>query len=169
MDLSKLITGFISFHRDLSKSVFMDFSKLLHEFVKVVLCISRSVTNKIMLKFDQDFKPCWSFCFVKVLKSQSTEWWMPWVRCAGSNVLFSSLQKRTKLMRIKIKIKLFHSHLILAVSIWYLMCAKYEHLDHPWPQNSERSKCIAHCTRFKSDFSPTIYDTRTGLKCIVLS
>ena len=46
MDLSKLITGFISFHRDLSKSVFMDFSKLLHEFVKVVLGISRSLPNK---------------------------------------------------------------------------------------------------------------------------
>ena len=52
---------------------------------------------------------------------------MPGVRCACGNVLFSSLHNRTKLMRIKIK--LFHSHLILAVSIWYLMCAKYEVLS----------------------------------------
>ena len=171
LDLPMLLHGFVKIDNWIYKFS-QGFVKIcIYGFLQVVTWICQSCSRYFSLfaKQNQDFKPCWSFCFVKVLKSQSTEWWMPWVRCAGSNVLFSSLQKRTKLMRIKIKIKLFHSHLILAVSIWYLMCAKYEHLDHPWPQNSERSKCIAHCTRFKSDFSPTIYDTRTGLKCIVLS
>ena len=55
-------------------------SQLLHGFVKVVLYISCSLPNKTKVKFDQDFKPCWSICFeVKVLNSQSTE-------CLGSAV-----------------------------------------------------------------------------------
>ena len=41
----------------------MDFSNLLHGFVKVVLCISRSLPNKTKTKFDRDVKACWSFCF----------------------------------------------------------------------------------------------------------
>ena len=39
------------------------------------------------LKFDQDFKACWSFCFeLKVLIESKCS--MPWVRCAFGNVFF---------------------------------------------------------------------------------
>ena len=41
----------------------------------------------IKLKFDQDFKACWSFCFeLKVLIESKCS--MPWVRCAFGNVSF---------------------------------------------------------------------------------
>ena len=53
---------------------YMDFSKLIHEFAKVVLCISRPLPNKTKLKFYQDFKACWR-CWM----SQSTQ-------CLGSGV-----------------------------------------------------------------------------------
>ena len=46
----------------------MDLFKLLHGFVKVVLSISRPLPNKAKLKFEQDFKAFWRFCFeLKVL------------------------------------------------------------------------------------------------------
>ena len=94
--------------------------------LRCFLCISRPLPNKTKLKFDQNFKPCRCFCFeLKVLNESKC--WMPGVRCACGNVLFSSLHNHTKLMRLKIKF--FHSHLILAASIWYLMCAKYEVLS----------------------------------------
>ena len=54
------------------------------DFFKVVTCISRPLPNKTKLKFDQDFKACWSFCFeLEVLKSNDS---MPWVRCAFGNI-----------------------------------------------------------------------------------
>ena len=63
----------------------MDLAKLLHGFVKVVLCISCPLPNKTKLKFDQDFKVCWSFCFeLKVLGK--AKYSMPWVSCAFGNV-----------------------------------------------------------------------------------
>ena len=50
------------------QSYFMDLLWLLHGFVKVVICISRPLTNETKLKFDQDFKACRRFCFeLKVL------------------------------------------------------------------------------------------------------
>ena len=59
----------------------MDLFKLLHGFVKVVLCISCSLPNKTKLKFEQDFKAFWCFCFqLKVLND--SKYSMPWVRCA---------------------------------------------------------------------------------------
>ena len=51
----------------------MDLLKLLCGFVEVVLCISRPLSNRIKLKFDQDFKAYWSFCFeLKVLNCYIT-------------------------------------------------------------------------------------------------
>ena len=47
----------------------MDLIKLLHGFVKVVLCISRPLPNKTMLKFDQNFKACVSGRLIYLLKS----------------------------------------------------------------------------------------------------
>ena len=86
------VVGFVKVVRWISPSCEMDFSKLinwfyklLHEFVKVVLCIPRPLPNKTKLKFDKYFKAYWSFCFeLNVLNKYS----MPWVRCAFSNVLF---------------------------------------------------------------------------------
>ena len=37
--------------------------------------------NKTRLKFDHDFKACWSFCFKLNLLNESN-YSMPWVRCA---------------------------------------------------------------------------------------
>ena len=62
-----------------------DLSKLLHGFVRVVLCLSRPLSNKTKLKFDQDFKACWSFCLeLKVLNE--SKYSMSWVRCAFGNI-----------------------------------------------------------------------------------
>ena len=57
MDFSKLLQGL---------------SKLLQGFVKVVLCISCPLPNKNKLRFHQDFKAFWSFCFE--LNSMSWVW-----------------------------------------------------------------------------------------------
>ena len=46
------------------------------------------LSNKNKLKFDKDFKACWSLCLeFKVLKYS-----VPWVRCAFGKVLSSSYQ-----------------------------------------------------------------------------
>ena len=42
--------------------------------------------NQTRLKFDKDFKACWSFCFEQKLLNQS-KYSMLWVRCAFGNVL----------------------------------------------------------------------------------
>ena len=81
MDLSKFICTSIFM------SCYMDLLKLLRGFVRVVLRISRPLPNKTTLKFDQDFKACWSFCFeLKVLNE--AKYSVPWVHCAFDNVLF---------------------------------------------------------------------------------
>ena len=68
-----------------SSSCYMDLLKLLRGFVKVVLCISHSSPNKTKVKFDQDIKACWSFCFeLKMLNE--LKYTTSWVRCALGNV-----------------------------------------------------------------------------------
>ena len=59
MDFSKLLHGFVKIDKCMSLSFYMDLSKflhgfvkLLHEFVKVVSSISRPLPNKTKLKFD---------------------------------------------------------------------------------------------------------------------
>ena len=79
MDLSKLIHGFLGVVIWICQSCYMDLFKLLHIFVKVVLCFSRSLPIKTKLKFAQDFKACWSFCFEIMLLDES-DYSMPWVR-----------------------------------------------------------------------------------------
>ena len=86
MDFSNLIHGFLLFVTWTCQSCHMDLFKLLHVYVKVVLCISRPLPNKNKLKFGQDFKFCWSFCFELKLLNES-KYSMPWVRCAVGNVL----------------------------------------------------------------------------------
>ena len=87
---SKLLDGFVRINTRISPSWYMDLSKLvlgfvkvLQGFVKVVLCFSRSLPNKTKLKFDQDFKACWSFYFELLKKSKYS---MPWVRCTFGKV-----------------------------------------------------------------------------------
>ena len=41
--------------------------------------------NKTRLKFDHDFKACWSFCFKLNLLNESN-YSMPWVRCTFGNI-----------------------------------------------------------------------------------
>ena len=73
----------------------MDLSKLVFVFVKVgtwicqvVPCISRPLPNKTKVKFDQEFKACWSFCSdLKVKMLIESKCSMPWVCCAFGNVL----------------------------------------------------------------------------------
>ena len=67
MDFFKLINGFLYY-------CCMDLSKLLQGFVEFVMDLSKSswyfspLVKQNHLKFDQDFKACWSFCFeLKVL------------------------------------------------------------------------------------------------------
>ena len=63
MDFSKLFYGFVKIDTWIFLSCFIDLSKFIHGFVKVVLCISCPLTDKSKLKFDKDFKACWSFFF----------------------------------------------------------------------------------------------------------
>ena len=84
MDFSKLLHGFLKIDTCISLICYMDLSKLLHGFFKVVLCISRLLPNKTKLKFDQDFKAFWSFCFEQKVLNESG-YSMPWVCCAFGN------------------------------------------------------------------------------------
>ena len=59
----------------------MDLLNLLHVFIKVAPYISSLLPNKTKLKFDQDFKACWSFCF-ELLRC----WLSTWVIWAFGNV-----------------------------------------------------------------------------------
>ena len=82
MDFSKFMHGFLEIVTWICQTCYMDLFKLLHG---LVLCISRSLPNKTKLKFDRDFKACWSFCFeLKVLNESIYS--MPWVCCAFGNV-----------------------------------------------------------------------------------
>ena len=54
-EFSKFIHGFLWVVMSICQSCYMDFLKLLQEFV---FCFSRSLPNKTKLKFDQDFKTC---------------------------------------------------------------------------------------------------------------
>ena len=66
----------------------MNLLKSLHWFVQVVLCS----LPKTMLKFDQHFKACWSFCFeLKVLSD--LKYSMPFVRSTFGNGNFFALGK----------------------------------------------------------------------------
>ena len=62
MDLSEKLHRSVKIDTWISLSSLMNLSmdliKLLHGFVKVVLCISRPLPNKIKPKFDQDLKAC---------------------------------------------------------------------------------------------------------------
>ena len=71
----------------------MDFFKYSHGFVKVVLCISRPLPNKTKLKFDQDLKACWSFCFELNVLNDS-RYSIPWINCAFGNVYTSVILRR---------------------------------------------------------------------------
>ena len=85
MDLSKFIHEFLYFALLICQSGYMDLLKSLNGFDKVVLCIPRPLPNQIKLKFDQDFKASWSFCFeLKVLKE--SKYSIPLVRFAFGNV-----------------------------------------------------------------------------------
>ena len=107
MDFSKFLHGFVKIDTGISLSCYLDLSKLLQGFVKVVLCISRLLPNKTKLKFDQDFKVYWSFCFeLKVLNV--SEYSMPWIRCAlCGNVFWWSW-------------RLISRWLILMINCWWL-------------------------------------------------
>ena len=72
MDFSDLLPWFVKIDTGISLSCYLDLSKLLQGFVKVVLCISRLLPNKTKLKFDQDFK-----VFLKLLL------WTEGVECVG--------------------------------------------------------------------------------------
>ena len=52
---------FLSSYMDLSNLLQMDLLKLLHGFVKVILCFSCPLSNNIKLKFDHDVKACYKY------------------------------------------------------------------------------------------------------------
>ena len=75
--LSKLIYGFLYVVTRTCQSDYMDLLKLLCGFVQVVLRISWPLSNKTKLKFDQDFKACWSCCSEPKVLNES-KYSMPW-------------------------------------------------------------------------------------------
>ena len=76
MDMSKLmhvLSGFVNVCKWICLSYYMDLSSCSLFFLPL--------PNKIKLKFDQDFKVCWSFRFeLKVLKVSNA------FRCAFDNI-----------------------------------------------------------------------------------
>ena len=87
LDLSKLINLFLQVVTWICQKIYMDLLKLLLGFVTVLLCISCPLPNKTTLKFDQDFKACWSFCFEQKVLNESKHA-MLWDRCAVGKVFF---------------------------------------------------------------------------------
>ena len=69
-----LLHEFANIDTWISLLLYVDFSKLQHG-------------QKNKLKFDQDFKACWSFCFEQKVLNESKNS-KPWVRCAFGNVFF---------------------------------------------------------------------------------
>ena len=74
-----MLNGFVKIDTWISLSCYMDLPKSLHGFVKVAtwicqcLCISHPLPDTTTLKFDQDIKACWRFCFeLKVLNDPLT-------------------------------------------------------------------------------------------------
>ena len=93
MDFSQLLLGFVKFDAGICQnwysyfskllfwicqSFYMDLLKVFHGYDKAVICISQPLPNKTTLKFDQDFKDCWNFCYETKLLIESKHW-MPWV------------------------------------------------------------------------------------------
>ena len=90
MDFSKLSHGFVNLFLWICL-ISIKFLCCFYWFVKLVTCFSRYMPNKTKLKFDQDFKACWSFCFELAVLSES-KYSMPWVRCAFGHVyLYQSM------------------------------------------------------------------------------
>ena len=81
MGFSMLLHGFVRIDTWNSLGCYMDLSKLLHGFV--CPSISRPFPIKIKLKFDQDFKACWSCCSEPKVLNES-KYSKPWsvVPCA---------------------------------------------------------------------------------------
>ena len=78
MDFSELLQGFVNMYTWISPSFYKYLLKLIHgfRFVMMWVCQSysmffRPLPNKTKLKFDQDFKGCWSFCFELVGLNES--------------------------------------------------------------------------------------------------
>ena len=97
VDLSKLIQRCLQVVTGICQNWYKDLSKLVFGFVKVVIWICQSCymifspfAKKNMLKFDPDFKNCWSFCFqIKWMNS------MPWGCWAFGNVFtFGRITKK---------------------------------------------------------------------------
>ena len=57
MDFSKLLHGFVKIDTGICQNLNTFFAKLLNGFVKVV-CIPRPLPKKAKDKFDKDFKAC---------------------------------------------------------------------------------------------------------------
>ena len=92
-------------------SCFMDLTWLFKRFDKVAQHISRPLQNKTKLRFDQDFRACWSFCFQLKALSQSSH-------CLGTLWQYFHLsnwlqQKHSTFDDMKL-VKMHHSqHLII--------------------------------------------------------
>ena len=67
MDFFKLLYGFAN----CNVATWICLSCFIHLSKYVVLCILHSLPNKTKLKFDQDFKPCWSLCFEQKVLNES--------------------------------------------------------------------------------------------------
>ena len=107
MDFSKLLLEFVNNGTRISQSCFMGLSKLLHGFVKVVTQICQSCyldlsklfyvflalyQPKPKLKFDQELKTCWSFCFEPKVLNES-KYAIPWIPCAFGDILWTQSQQ----------------------------------------------------------------------------
>ena len=95
MDFSDLLDGFVKIDTLISLSCYVELSKWLHTWICWICYVDLSklflyiflalLPNKTKLKFDQDFKVCWSFWFeLKVFNV--SKYSIPWVRFAFRNV-----------------------------------------------------------------------------------
>ena len=68
----------------------MDFSKLMHGFVKVVN-LSMLFYVLLKLKFDQDIKALWSFCYELIMLNEP-KYLIPWGPLAMFHVMILELR-----------------------------------------------------------------------------
>ena len=101
MVLFKCLHGFVKIDTLISLSCYVELSKWLHTWICWICYVDLSklflyiflalLPNKTKLKFDQDFKVCWSFWFeLKVLNE--SKYSNPWVCCPSAFDVFVGIE-----------------------------------------------------------------------------
>ena len=97
---------------------------------------SRPLQNKTKLRFDQDFRACWSFCFQLKALSQSSHC-LPWARCAFGNIFIwaTDFNKSTQpLTTWNLSRRIVRNTYLFTTNV--LIC-----IGGGWDQTNEKNSC----------------------------